>query len=473
SFTFLPLRCTKKSGRNPLFYVEYDQNGNLTSDANKNITSIEYNYINQPTKITVGGTNSGTIDYVYAADGTKLKKTTSTGLEVDYAGGYVYNNDVLQFFPHPEGYVSVDNGSYQYVYNYSDHLGNIRLSYTDADGNGSIDPANEIVEENNYYPMGMKHKGYNEVISSLGNSIAKKWKFQGVEFEEALDIDLYEMEFRNYDPAIGRFSSIDPMAEQRNWLTPYNFVQNNPIVRVDPSGLLDDYGIDQNGNVTLIEETDDKFDRLYSVTSDENGELVKNENGEVVKNDTNGDGKVNNRDSSGKIRDRSVLPELAEVKETSQDSYHGEKNLRDATRGEGSQSDLFKVFNFAANNSNVEWSLYRLNIDGETQFNVGSYGNRTLSPGGSRFDQSQLVAGIHSHPNIPSTNAEEIGSMFGDRSQTLGQIRRNGQAAGLKYVYFPNSNNIYNINNTNGNTSYIRNTGGDYRRFFFGTLNSQ
>lgn len=124
----------------------------MISDANKGINNIDYNYLNLPTKMTVNGNgNQGTIDYVYAADGTKLKKTTSTGLEVDYVSGYVYNNNELQFFPHPEGYVSVDNGSYKYVCNYSDHLGNIRLSYTDADGNGSIDPANEIVICNKHY----------------------------------------------------------------------------------------------------------------------------------------------------------------------------------------------------------------------------------------------------------------------------------------------------------------------------------
>ncbi|MEM6816822.1 MAG: JAB-like toxin 1 domain-containing protein [Bacteroidota bacterium] len=244
-------------------------------------------------------------------------------------------------------------------------------------------------------------------------------------------------------------------------------------VESQEAGLLDDYGIDQNGNVIFIKETDDNFDRLYSVTTNENGELVKDENGEVVKNDTNGDGKVNNKDSSGKVRDRYILPELSEVKETSQDSYHGEKNLRDVTGGEGSQSDLFKLFNFAANNSNVEWSLYRLNIDGETRFNLGTFGNSSVSPGGSRFDRSQLVAGIHSHPNIPATANEEIGSMYGDKARTFGQIRRNGQAAGLKYVYFPNSNNVYNISSSNSLTSFIRNTRGDYRRFFFGTLNTQ
>lgn len=34
---------------------------------------------------------------------------------------------------------------------------------------------------------------------------------------------------------------MDPLADQREWLSPYNFVQNNPILRVDPNGMLDEY----------------------------------------------------------------------------------------------------------------------------------------------------------------------------------------------------------------------------------------
>ncbi len=44
--------------------------------------------------------------------------TTTT----DYAGGYVYENDELQFFGQPEGYVKADGNEFGYVYQYKDHL---------------------------------------------------------------------------------------------------------------------------------------------------------------------------------------------------------------------------------------------------------------------------------------------------------------------------------------------------------------
>ncbi len=126
--------------------------------------------------------NSNKIEYFYDATGIKLKKqVTENGTvtkTIDYAGNYIYENDELQFFDHPGGYATLVNAtdydsSFDYVYQYKDHLGNIRLSYTD--NNGDL----EIVEENNYYPFGLKMRGFNTNVSSLGNSVAQKRKFGG------------------------------------------------------------------------------------------------------------------------------------------------------------------------------------------------------------------------------------------------------------------------------------------------------
>ncbi|MFD2565879.1 RHS repeat domain-containing protein [Pseudotenacibaculum haliotis] len=102
-----------------------------------------------------------------------------------------------------------------------------------------------------YYPFGLKHKGYNNVISSNGNSVAQKFKYNSIEFEEALGLNLYEMEIRNYDPALARWISIDPVTHHTT--STYNAFDNNPIFWADPSGadsfsfIMDIFGRSSNG----------------------------------------------------------------------------------------------------------------------------------------------------------------------------------------------------------------------------------
>ena len=47
---------------------------------------------------------------------------------------------------------------------------------------------------------------------------------------------LYAYGFSYYDPVIGRFTGVDPIADQFANQSPYNYVFNNPISLVDPDG---------------------------------------------------------------------------------------------------------------------------------------------------------------------------------------------------------------------------------------------
>ena len=47
---------------------------------------------------------------------------------------------------------------------------------------------------------------------------------------------------------VQRFLSVDPLAHLREWVSPYNFVQNNPINRVDPTGALDEW-VEKDGQM--------------------------------------------------------------------------------------------------------------------------------------------------------------------------------------------------------------------------------
>ncbi|WP_374173029.1 DUF6443 domain-containing protein [Flavobacterium tructae] len=209
----------------------YDLNGNMISDANKNITAITYNHLNLPTKITFATT--GNIVYIYNATGQKLQKIVnrsgSATVVTDYMGGYQYEKigeqpAILKFFPTAEGYVELVAGSYKYIYQYKDHLGNVRLSY---------DKTLAIQEENNYYPFGLKQEGYNIVKTGVEN----KYKYNGKELQDELQLNMYDYGARNYDPALGRWMNIDPLAEKGRRWSPYNYAMDNPIYFIDPDGM--------------------------------------------------------------------------------------------------------------------------------------------------------------------------------------------------------------------------------------------
>lgn len=220
---------------------DYDLNGNLIKDLNKGITKINYNFLNLPTEVLWNSTQK--INYTYDANGIKLRKVVTDGTKItttDYTGGFQYKDNSLQFFPTAEGYVNVTNGNaFNYVYNYTDHLGNVRLSYQ-KDTNGSL----KILEENNYYPFGLKHQGYNG--GKLGNQ-NYNYKYNGKELQTDLDINLYDYGARNYDPAIGRWFNIDPLAEKMRRHSPYNYAFNNPVYFIDPDGMAPTWIVGTDG----------------------------------------------------------------------------------------------------------------------------------------------------------------------------------------------------------------------------------
>jgi RHS repeat-associated protein len=82
-------------------------------------------------------------------------------------------------------------------------------------------------------------EGFNSDITSNGNSLGQKWMFNSRELTESLELNNYEMDFRHYDAALGRFNSIDLFSELSYNFTPYRFGFNNPIVFNDPTGLFE------------------------------------------------------------------------------------------------------------------------------------------------------------------------------------------------------------------------------------------
>jgi RHS repeat-associated protein len=97
---------------------------------------------------------------------------------------------------------------------------------------GSVD-SSEIKEENNYYPFGLKMKGFNNVVTGRDH----KYGFGDKEEQDELGLEWMDFHARNYDASLGRWMNIDPLAEKFYDFTPYNYANNNPIYFIDPDGM--------------------------------------------------------------------------------------------------------------------------------------------------------------------------------------------------------------------------------------------
>jgi len=104
-------------------------------------------------------------------------------------------------------------------------------SSTDGNNNGVIEPT-EILEEHHYYPFGLEHQNYSTITGNTGY----KYTFGGKEFQPEKDMNMYDFGARNYDPALGRWMNVDPLAEKFVGWSPYNYTYNDPINVIDPDG---------------------------------------------------------------------------------------------------------------------------------------------------------------------------------------------------------------------------------------------
>lgn len=66
--------------------------------------------------------------------------------------------------------------------------------------------------------------------------MAQKKLFNGKELQDELRLGWIDYEARNYMPDLGRWMSPDPLTERVYEYTPYNYVVNNPIAFIDPTG---------------------------------------------------------------------------------------------------------------------------------------------------------------------------------------------------------------------------------------------
>ena len=85
-----------------------------------------------------------------------------------------------------------------------------------------------------YYPFGLAMPGR----SSNSANPNDDYKFTGYELDDEARLTMYHANARGYDPVLGRFMQVDPLAALMPAWSPYSFVFNNPLSFIDPDGRI-------------------------------------------------------------------------------------------------------------------------------------------------------------------------------------------------------------------------------------------
>ncbi|MBT1685805.1 DUF6443 domain-containing protein [Dawidia soli] len=117
-------------------------------------------------------------------------------------------------------------GGFAYIFLSNEHPTFVNVYFDDA--SVSYTPS-EIISADDYYPFGSTFNSYNRE-----NSIRQNYKFNGIEEQNDLNLEVYSAFYRMYDPVVGRWWQVDPKPSFQE--SPYLGMDGNPILRPDPLG---------------------------------------------------------------------------------------------------------------------------------------------------------------------------------------------------------------------------------------------
>lgn len=271
----------------------YDLNGNTTYDPANKISSV-YNYLNLPSQFTKDNGTKQEVIYDFSGKKWQIKEFNSSSSLLSthsYLGSFEFEGNTLNLVHHGRGFIKnlksneyqtgIQNGNvlgtsitstqkigdgkyeaenqisllpgfesnpkdkfsatikpqnpqYQWQYALSDHLGNLRVLFTDKNNDGLIkqDAAseqNEVLSIRNYSPFGLELGGSHKNLDYQNG-----YKFGG---KELSDFSNYiDFGRRSLDAPLGRFTTQDRFSEKYFGLSTMGYAAGNPIGLIDVNG---------------------------------------------------------------------------------------------------------------------------------------------------------------------------------------------------------------------------------------------
>jgi len=376
----------------------YDSNGNLSYEPTKGIT-LTYNLLNLPAESDFGSNQQ--INYFYTFGGSKLRQAVEddgTVTKIDYCGPFVYETTSgtrsLKYFITPEGRAVKNGSSWDYEYNLTDHLGNVRAVIHDGGSGTAVS-----IQERHYFPFGM------ELSELSSGSSTNEYLYNGKEHQNDFELDWYDYGARFYDPALARFHSVDPMTEMYSSQSPFVYADNSPVRFIDFMGMgTDGYTIDEEGNIERVDDTGgDEYDVLYTKTDYENAKQETRESGE--KNEFGNPQPATYAKVSG-----GTMKKMAQSKksithpiEDSGGDPTGE-TVRSHSYQVGNDEDAQSLMKFFDTAFNVEWSNELMSGPNGAKMNllITSYEESTITGGYYHRDDYwgyQTLRHDHIHPS--------------------------------------------------------------------------